>query len=61
MLKITKSKVKAFVPSIIGKELQVRGDVLGEGALEVRGRVDGNIRCLSVVIADGAVVWKYSS
>ena len=49
-------KVKALAPSIISKEIVINGDVVGEGALEIEGKVEGNVRCLSLVLAESGVV-----
>ena len=52
----SKSKVEQLVPSVILAELEIFGDILGEGALEVSGKVHGQIRCVSLTIHEGGLV-----
>lgn len=55
--KATKLKVKTVMPSIVAAEMHLTGDIEGEGALEIAGRVEGNIKCLSVKVHKGAIVY----
>ena len=36
--------------------MHIFGDIAGEGAIEISGRIDGDIRCLSVKLQPGSVV-----
>ena len=49
-------KIKTIAPSIFTAEMHIIGDIAGDGALEIAGRVDGDIRCLSVKLLPGSVV-----
>lgn len=44
------------VPSIIGPEMTVRGDLLSDGDLHVEGTIQGDIRVKHLVVAKDAVV-----
>ncbi len=55
--KASKLNTKPLTPSIISAEMHVTGDVEGEGALEIAGRVEGNIKCLSVHLLPGSIVY----
>ena len=52
-----KLKLKPLMPSIISAEMHITGDVEGDGALEIAGRVEGDIKCLSVRVHKGAIVY----
>ena len=51
MLKKSK-KIKTISPSIISKSMVVGGDIVGEGAIEIFGEVNGDVRCLSVIVGE---------
>ncbi|PIR31951.1 MAG: hypothetical protein COV36_06170 [Alphaproteobacteria bacterium CG11_big_fil_rev_8_21_14_0_20_44_7] len=51
-----KIKVQALVPAFISTEMHVKGDIIGDCALDISGRVDGNIKCLSVMVKSGAII-----
>ena len=55
--KAAKLNTKPMLPSLISAEMHVTGDIEGEGALEIAGRVEGNIKCLSVRLLPGAIVY----
>lgn len=55
--KAVKLKAKPVLPSVIAAEMHLTGDIEGEGALEIHGRVEGNIKCLSVKVNKGAIVY----
>jgi cytoskeletal protein CcmA (bactofilin family) len=55
--KAAKLKTKPLMPSIISAEMHITGDIEGEGALEIAGRVEGNIKCLSVRLLPGSIVY----
>ncbi len=49
-------KIKTIAPSILTAEMHIIGDIAGEGAIEIAGRIDGDIRCLSVKLQPGSVL-----
>ena len=55
--KAAKLNAKPITPSIISAQMHITGDIEGEGALEIAGRVEGNIKCLSVRLLPGAIVY----
>lgn len=44
------------VPSIIVSDLNIQGDLVSEGAIEIGGNVKGNVRCHHVTIRKGAQI-----
>lgn len=56
MSEIKKLKTKQLIPSIVSSDLTIGGDIIGEGALELDCAVEGNIRCLSLVLGKNAIV-----
>ena len=55
--KAVKLGIKPLTPSVISAEMHITGDIEGEGALEIAGRVEGNIKCLSIRLLPGAIVY----
>lgn len=56
---LTRSAVmsgKYGVPSIVSSDLLVAGDLVSEGAIEVEGRIEGNINCQHVTVHQGGLV-----
>lgn len=54
--------MKDNVPSIISHGTHIVGDITTEGEVQVDGKVEGNIRCHSLIVADtGEVVGKVIS
>lgn len=51
-----KTVISEIIPSVILESMIIEGDMWGEGALEIEGKVKGHIRCLSVKIGEKAVV-----
>lgn len=50
------------VPSIISQATHIVGDITTDGEVQIDGKVEGNIRCHSLVIADtGEVSGKITS
>ena len=45
-----------MVPSIIGEDLTIRGNVTSKGEVQVDGEIEGDIRCGSLLIGDKARV-----
>jgi cytoskeletal protein CcmA (bactofilin family) len=41
-----------MVPSIIGEDLTIRGNVISQGEVPVDGEVEGDIRCGSLLLGD---------
>lgn len=56
MLKISNKKIKAIPASIIHKEVCINGDIASESGLEIAGRVDGNIKCVSLILQEGGSI-----
>lgn len=49
-------KIKTVTPSVITAEMQFTGDITGAGAIDIAGKVDGNIKCLSIKLLPGSSV-----
>lgn len=47
---------KKSVPSIIVSDLNIQGDLVSEGAIEIGGKVTGNVLCDHVTIRKGAEI-----
>ena len=45
-----------MVPSVIGEDLTVEGNIISKGEVQVEGEVKGNVMCASLVIGDKALV-----
>ena len=45
-----------MVPSIIGEDLTIRGNVTSKGEVQVDGEIEGDIRCGSLLVGDKARV-----
>ena len=45
-----------MVPSIIGEDLTIRGNVTSKGEIQVDGEIEGDIRCGSLLLGDKAQV-----
>ncbi len=45
-----------MVPSIIGEDLAVTGNIVSKGEVQIEGEVQGDIHCSSVIIGDKALV-----
>ena len=45
-----------MVPSIIGEDLAIRGNVTSKGEIQVDGEVEGDIRCGSLLLGDKSQV-----
>lgn len=56
MLKISNKKIKAVPLSVIQKEVVISGNIASESALEIAGRVDGDIKCVSLILQEGGSV-----
>ena len=52
----TQAVIRKEPPSIISADLQIVGDIEGDGELHVEGRVDGNIRCETLTIGESGQV-----
>ena len=50
------AKVKQMVPSVISSEFVLEGDFYGEGAVDISCEVNGEVRCISLIIRQEAVV-----
>jgi cytoskeletal protein CcmA (bactofilin family) len=45
-----------MVPTIIGEDLTIRGNVISTGEIQVDGEIEGDIRCGSLLLGDKAQV-----
>jgi cytoskeletal protein CcmA (bactofilin family) len=45
-----------MVPSIIGEDLTIRGNITSKGELQVDGEIEGDIRCGSLLLGDKSKV-----
>ncbi len=45
-----------MVPSIIGEDLSVTGNIISKGEVQVEGEIHGDIHCTSLVIGDKAQI-----
>jgi cytoskeletal protein CcmA (bactofilin family) len=45
-----------MVPTIIGEDLTIKGNVLSKGEIQVDGEIEGDLRCGSLLIGDKAQV-----
>ncbi len=41
-----------MVPSIIGEDLTIRGNITCKGEIQVDGEIEGDIRCGSLLLGD---------
>jgi len=58
----TAKPVKDSVPSIISQGTHIVGDIITDGEVQVDGKVEGNIDCQSLIVADtGEVTGKVIS
>ena len=45
-----------MVPSVIGEDLTVEGNVISKGEVQLEGEIKGNCHCASLVIGDKALI-----
>ena len=45
-----------MVPSIIGEDLTIRGNVTSKGEIQIDGEIEGDIRCSSLLLGDKSKV-----
>ena len=45
-----------MVPSIIGEDLTIRGNVTSKGEIQIDGEIEGDIRCGSLLLGDKSKV-----
>ena len=45
-----------MVPSVIGEDLTVEGNVISKGEVQLEGEIKGDCRCASLVIGDKALI-----
>jgi len=45
-----------MVPTIIGEDLTIKGNVISKGEIQVDGEIEGDVRCGSLLIGDKAQV-----
>ena len=50
------SNASKMVPSIIGEDLNIRGNVTAKGEIQVDGQIEGDIRCGSLLVGDKSLV-----
>src|SRR4029450_12332211 len=47
-------RASKMVPTIIGEDLTIRGNITSKGELQVDGEIEGDIRCGSLLLGDKA-------
>jgi len=53
---------RRYAPSIIGSDCRITGDLFSQGEVQIDGRVDGDIRCDSLVIGEsGSITGEISA
>jgi cytoskeletal protein CcmA (bactofilin family) len=52
----TRPSASKMVPSIIGEDLTITGNVTSEGEVQVDGEIEGDIRCSSLLLGDKSQV-----
>jgi cytoskeletal protein CcmA (bactofilin family) len=50
------SSASKMVPSIIGEDLTIKGNVTSKGEIQVDGEIEGDIRCSSLLLGDKSKV-----
>jgi cytoskeletal protein CcmA (bactofilin family) len=50
------SNASKMVPSIIGEDLTITGNVTSKGEIQVDGQIEGDIRCGSLLVGDKSLV-----
>lgn len=45
-----------LVPSIIGTDLNITGDVISKGEIQIDGEIQGDIHCSSLIVGEKAVI-----
>lgn len=46
-----------MVPSIIGTDLEITGNVISKGEIQIEGEIQGDIHCASLVVGEKAAVY----
>jgi cytoskeletal protein CcmA (bactofilin family) len=54
--KSTGPSASKMVPSIIGEDLTIRGNITSKGEIQVDGEIEGDIRCGSLLVGDKSKV-----
>lgn len=54
--KTDRNGVGSGVPSIVGSDMTISGNLEGEGTVQIEGAVDGDVRCAEATIGRGARV-----
>ena len=52
----TKRAQRASIPSIISSDLTVKGTLISTGDVQVDGRIEGDVRAVSLVIGESAII-----
>lgn len=47
---------RTLVPSIIGIDLNITGDVISKGEVQIDGEIQGDIHCSSLIVGEKAVI-----
>jgi len=50
-------RASASVPSIMGRELKIKGDIETTGEIQIDGRVDGNVKTSMLIIGEHGSVY----
>ena len=56
MLRRAGRSASKMVPSIIGEDLTIRGNVTSKGEIQIDGEIEGDIRCASLLLGDKSKV-----
>ncbi|MEM7619449.1 MAG: polymer-forming cytoskeletal protein [Pseudomonadota bacterium] len=46
-----------MVPSIIGDDLEITGNVISKGEIQIEGEIQGDIHCSALVVGENAAVY----
>ncbi len=49
-------RAEAGIPSIIAGDMSILGNLISEGAIEIAGRIEGNIKCGSLNVFKDAII-----
>lgn len=51
-----RAPARQAVPSIVGADLRISGDLSSDGEVHVEGGIDGDVRCRVIIIGEGGSV-----
>lgn len=47
---------KSTVPSVISSDMNILGNIISEGLVDINGRIEGNVKCHTATIREGGLV-----